>query len=219
MSHSSTSVALSKPPTAAGDRVRAATFVASPADATRLHPRDVSRARAWLVTLGATAASTYLLDVFAASVGVLLVASNLLAGVDRDWLAVFLVATYGAWGVGLRVNMRANGRLLEATGTSTNVLSKAAYDVTRARGCGRRTQSVAAAIGYLGTELAKEVPYYVGAFGSASLSDSVSSNDALVFLAGTNLAAGAYEYGVGRITFAFLRVRSSRAGRPGDPAA
>jgi hypothetical protein len=70
------------------------------------------------------------------------------------------------------------------------------------------------------TELAKEIPYYAGAFGAALLSDSVSSNDALVFLAGANLGAAAYEYALGRLTRLFLRLRSrreptsARAGRP-----
>jgi len=70
------------------------------------------------------------------------------------------------------------------------------------------------------TELAKEIPYYAGAFGAALLSDSVSSNDALVFLAGANLGAPAYEYALGRLTRLFLRLQSrreptpARAGRP-----
>ena len=37
------------------------------------------------------------------------------------------------------------------------------------------------------------------------LTDSVSSNDALIFLAGANLGAAVYEYGLARLTRAFLR--------------
>ena len=48
------------------------------------------------------------------------------------------------------------------------------------RAPGTRVQRVASAAGYLATELAKEAPYYAGAFGATLLSDSVSSNDALI---------------------------------------
>ena len=83
------------------------------------------------------------------------------------------------------------------------MLSKAAFELTRRRG--RRTQRVAAAAGYVATEIAKEAPYYAGAFGAAVLTDSVSSNEALIFLAGANLGAAVYEYGLARLTRRLLR--------------
>jgi NNMT/PNMT/TEMT family len=75
----------------------------------------------------------------------------------------------------------------------------------RSSGPGARARRIASAVGYIGTELAKEAPYYAGAFSAALLSDSVSSGDALVFLGGANLGAAAYEYGLARGTRAFLR--------------
>ncbi len=54
--------------------------------------------------------------------------------------------------------------------------------------------------------MVKEIPYYAGAFGAA-LTDTVSSADAIVFLAGANLGAAAYEYGLARLTAVFLRRR------------
>ena len=54
----------------------------------------------------------------------------------------------------------------------------------------------ASAVGYVVTEIAKEAPYYAGAFGTALLSDAVDSTDALVFLGGANVGAAVYEYGV-----------------------
>lgn len=163
--------------------------------------------RKWAITLGATAVSTYALDALATAVGVLLAASHLLRGLDHELLLVLLAGTYVLWGAGLRVNLQANWKLLEQTGTSTNVFSKAAYDLAKLRPSSRRMQRIAAAAGYLGTELAKEAPYYAGAFGAVFLSDSVSSADALIFLAGTNLGAAAYEYGLGLLTRAFLKRR------------
>jgi hypothetical protein len=156
--------------------------------------------RRWAITLGATAASTYALDVIATAAGVALASSHVLSGAEHWMLIVVLVASYATWGAGLRVNLRANWALLEQTGTSTNALSKAGYDLVKRP----RARRVAAATGYLATELAKEVPYYAGAFGAAVLTNSVSSNDALIFLAGANLGAAAYEYGLARLTRAYL---------------
>jgi hypothetical protein len=156
----------------------------------------------WLITLAATAASTYALDAVATAAGVLLVASQLLSGLDHVLVLVFLAATYVLWGVSLRAKLGANWSLLNRTGTSTNALSKAAFDLVRRRGA--RAQRIAAATGYVATELAKEAPYYAGAFGAVALTDTVSSTDALIFLAGANLGAGAYEYGLARLTRGLL---------------
>jgi NNMT/PNMT/TEMT family len=157
----------------------------------------------WMITLAATAASTHALDAVATAAGVLLVSCGLLSGLDHPLVLAFLAATYVLWGVGLRANLAANWLLLRRTGTSTNVVSKAAFELARRRA--PRTQRVAAAAGYLATELAKEAPYYAGAFGAALLTDAVSSNDALLFLAGTNLGAAAYEYILARLTRRLLR--------------
>jgi len=179
----------------------------------------MSRSRRWIVTLTATAVSTYALDAVATATGVILVASHLLRGLDHGLLLAFLAGTYVLWGAGLRVNLEANWTLLEETGTSTNAPSKAAYELTKLRTDSLRARKIASGVGYVGTELAKEAPYYAGAFGAALVGDSISSSDALVFLAGANLGAAAYEFGLARLTRAFLRVRSGRsdAGAPPVP--
>ena len=167
-----------------------------------------ARTRRWAITLLATAISTYALDGVATVAGVLLAASHVIHGLDYSLLLVVLGGTYLLWAAALRVNLNANWTLLQETGTSTNVLSKAAYELAKLRHGGLRTQRIASASGYVGCEIAKEVPYYAGAFGAVFLSDSVSSTDALVFLAGTNLGAAAYEYGLARITRGFLHLKS-----------
>jgi hypothetical protein len=139
----------------------------------------------------------------ATAAGLALAASQLLRGLDHALVLAFLALSYVAWGAGLRVNLRANQALLERTGVSSNALSKAAFDLS-AR-AGRRTRRFAAAVGYVGTELAKEAPYYLGAFGAVAVSGSVEAHDALVFLAGANLGAAVYEYGLARATRTFLR--------------
>jgi hypothetical protein len=161
--------------------------------------------RRWAVTFTATAVSTYALDAVATAFGVALVATGLLGGLEHGLVLVLLALSYVAWGAGLRVNLRANKALLERTGTSTNALSKAAHDFVALRWESPRARAIAAGAGYVATEIAKEIPYYAGAFGAAVLTDSVSSNDALIFLAGANLGAAVYEYGLARLTRAFLR--------------
>jgi hypothetical protein len=163
-----------------------------------------SLVKRWSVTLAATAASTYALDALATGAGVLLTASHLLRGLDHVLVVLFLATTYVFWGAGLRVNLKANWELLQRTGTSTNAPSKAAYDLVRSRTTSLRATRVASAVGYVGTELVKEAPYYAGAFGAVLLSDSVHASDALIFLGGANLGAAVYEYGLGRLTRAFL---------------
>jgi hypothetical protein len=162
----------------------------------------------WVLTVTATAVSICALDGVATAAGVLLVASGALRELQHWQTLVLLAASYAAWGAGLRANLRANWTLLEQTATSTNALSKAAHDLTKLRTASVRARRIAAAAGYLGTELAKEAPYYAGAFGAAVLSTSVSSSDAIVFLAGTNLGAAGYEYGLASLTRSALRLRS-----------
>ena len=164
---------------------------------------SVTRARRrpgpWIATAAATAVSTYALDGVATATGVALAASGLLAALSHDVLLPILAVSYLAWFAGMRVNLAANWALLRRTGASTNVLSKVAYELAPA---GRRR--LAASAGYVLTELAKEIPYYAGAFGANVASDAVSANDALVFLAGANAGAALYEYGLARLTRAFL---------------
>jgi hypothetical protein len=168
-------------------------------------PRAAERPRSpWAVTVVATVASTYALDAFATAVGAALEASGRLAPLDRTALLGILAVTYLLWAAGLATNLAANWRLLAATGTSTNVLSKLAHDLAVARGGPSR---FAASAGYVLTELLKEVPYYAGAFGASVATDAVTTSDALIFLAGTNIGAAVYEYGLARATRWFLRRR------------
>jgi hypothetical protein len=166
------------------------------------------RTARWVVTIAATALSAYALDGVATAAGVALAASHVLQGLGQVFLVMFLGGTYVVWGAGLRVNLKANWALLEETGTSTNALSKAAYDLTTLRSRNPRARKIASAVGYVGTEIAKEAPYYAGAFGAVLVSGSVSSKDALIFLGGANLGAAVYEYGLARMTHSFLRLRS-----------
>jgi hypothetical protein len=165
----------------------------------------LTKASQWAVTIAATVLSTYALDAVATVAGLSLAAAGLLQGLGHMQVLLFLAATYLIWGLGLHVNLKANWALLLDTGTSTNALSKAAHDLMKLRTASLRARRFAAAVGYTGTELAKEAPYYAGAFGAVLFTDSVSSNDAIIFLGGANLGAAVYEYGLARLVRAFLK--------------
>jgi len=165
------------------------------------------RAAPWAVSVVATVVSTYALDLVATSAGLVAASTGVLNGRGAHWLYVALAASYLAWYLGLRTNLAANVQLLEVTGTSTNVLSKAAFELTHRRG--PRVRRWAASSGYLLTELAKEVPYYAGAFGAALVADPLDATDAIAFLAGANLGAAAYEYALGRATAAYVDRRTA----------
>lgn len=177
----------------------------------------LSKAGQWAVTIAATVLSTYALDAIATAAGLLLAASEILRGIGHIQAILFLAATYLFWGMGLHANLKANWGLLEATGTSTNALSKAACDLVALKTENLRARRIAAAIGYAGTELAKEAPYYAGAFGAVLFIDSVSTIDAIVFLGGANLGAAIYEYGLARLVRAFLKVASPARKSNGAP--
>lgn len=160
--------------------------------------------RAWAATGVATLASTYALDAISAATGAALVASGLLDGAGLGAAAALLAASYLAWGAALRPSLAANWDLLERTGASTCLPSKIAHDVARRRRFGLRGRRLATAAGYVGAELVKEAPYYFGAAGAAALAEGVSAADAVVFLAGANLGAAAYEFGLARATRRYL---------------
>ena len=170
----------------------------------------VGAARPWILSVAATLVSTGVLEFVATVGGVLLVWSRFLDWASHRYLLGFLAVTYMLWAAALWRNLIANWRLLEATGTSTNVCSKAAYEIARLRSRSRRAMRLASMGGYILTEVAKEVPYYAGAFATALVSDSVDSTDALIFLAGTNVGAALYEYGIARLVATYLAWREHR---------
>jgi hypothetical protein len=173
----------------------------------------IGGARCWILVAAGTVVSAGALDAVATAAGVALAASGVLSGAAPAVVVTVLAASYSLWAVGLWANLIANWRLLEQTGVSTNLPSKVLFELARRRSCTQRGARAASAVGYVATEVVKEVPYYAGAFGTALVSGSVDATDALVFLAGTNLGAAAYEYGLAQLSHGVLsrRARHTRA--------
>lgn len=155
--------------------------------------------RRWGITLSATLASTYALDAIATICGLGMAMLPFAQSAGFGAALAFLLVSYLAWGLGLSVNLRANRLLLAVTGTSTNALSKLLYDLAGRRHLGGRWQGLSADIGYVGMEIAKEAPYYLGATGAALATETISASDAMIFLGGANFGAALYEYGLARL--------------------
>lgn len=170
----------------------------------------------WWMSAVATVGSTYALDSVATAGGLATAASGLLDGLAPGWLLAALFASYLTWFLGMRTALAANHDLLLHTGTSTNVLSKIAFELTRSCSpCWRRR---ACSTGYVATELGKESVYYLGAFGTVAATPA-TTRDAVVFLFGTNLAAAGYEYLLGRGTMLLLGRRALAKPDPVDEPA
>lgn len=175
-------------------------FEAGPA----LRDPRLSAGRRWALTLAATAASAYALDAVATAAGVGLAASGVFAAAGVGPLLALLATSYVVWALGLRLAIEANWTLLETTGASSNALSKAAYDLVGLRTQNRVMRRRAAAAGYVAVELAKEAPYYAGAFGAAMVIEALTARDALAFLIGANFGAAAYECALAQATWRLL---------------
>jgi hypothetical protein len=211
VSHGLPGVSVSSPAVNRPDRPA---FAAGTETTVRPPIERIRAAQRWVIVIIATIVTTGALDALATAAGLLLAASPVLDGASHGVVLSFLAATYLLWIVGLRVNVIANWCLLEQMGTSTNLLSKLMFELARCRSDNRRIARAASAAGYLIAEIAKEAPYYAGAFGTALLSHSVDATDALVFLAGTNIGAAAYELGVARLSRLVLARRAVRCGNP-----
>ncbi|MFO1144859.1 MAG: guanitoxin biosynthesis pre-guanitoxin forming N-methyltransferase GntF [Amaricoccus sp.] len=163
--------------------------------------------QSWTATGVATVASIYALDTVSVAAGGLFVATGLLAGASHPTALALLALSYLAWGLALGPSLGANWELLRRTGASTCLPSKAAHDIALRRGASEGTCRLATAAGYVGAELAKETPYYLGAAGAVLLVEDVTAVGAIAFLAGANLGAATYELGLASATRGLLRRR------------
>ncbi len=172
----------------------------------------------WGITVGANVASTYALDGTAVIAGLALTKTGIQEHVSTETLIGFLAASYGVWFKGLYENVKENWKLLEEQGVSTSALSKAFHDYSKSKGWSERSQRLATAAGYVGLEIAKELPFYLGAFGSATFFEGISDKDAITFLAGANIGGGFYEYTLAKGTKMARKWMGRRTQKPERPS-
>ena len=179
-----------------------------------MHARSGPRL-AWLATLGATAVSTYALDALRRR------------RASRCWRAVRSAASRTARcspssRSPTSPGRRPAGQTSPPTGACSSARARARTPCPRRlrphRRRSGRVRRLAAGAGYVLTEIVKEAPYYSGAFGAVLVTDSVSADDALVFLAGANLGAALYEYWLARATAPCSRAGAAPPSRRQRPA-
>ena len=144
----------------------------------------------WVITLVATAVSTYALDAFAIVVGALLAASGSSPGstgrrCSPSWPPPTRSGAPACASISRRTGRCSSRHRREHEHPLQGRARHRAGSDTRARACAASRHRR----GYVLTELAKEVPYYASATGAVLVSDTVSASEAIVFLAGTNLGA------------------------------
>src|SRR5687768_7816655 len=118
--------------------------------------RAFSGTRRWGATAAASIVTTYALDFVATALGLLVAGSGLLAGIDYLTALALLLVSYVAWGSGLWAVIKANWALLQRTGACTNLLAKAGHDLAVRLDWSLRWRKLAACVGNIATELAKE---------------------------------------------------------------
>lgn len=124
---------------------------------------------------------------------------NPLAGQDSKLAITALALSYMPLVTGALQNAHATWKSLRETGASVSFLAKVGYDVSRRLTDSERIQKAATYIGFTALELMKEIPWYVGAFGSGKLVSEVSPehytpNVEYAFLAGANIFGAGYQY-------------------------
>lgn len=154
--------------------------------------------------------------------GAAAVALNPLSQVDTKTAAGFLAISYGFWGAGLYKSCKANLRQLESTGTSTSILSKSLYDMSKQLTPNAFLQAAASYFGFTLIQALEEIPFYAASFPGpvgesisqiphvpelpfvpsapdviSRFSDANSRNNEFAFLAGANMGAAAWAYTLG----------------------
>lgn len=162
------------------------------------------KATRWGLTLGATVGSSMLLEAPATVGGTALVNTHLLQTMDTKGLLALLGVSYASWAYGMHKGIKANINALEQTGMGSNVFSKVAFDNVKHR----TLQKITVGTSYVVPEVAKEIPYYAGAFG-ADAAGIINTKEAIIFLAGANVVAAGYEVAQAK-TMDFLVRRSER---------
>lgn len=124
---------------------------------------------------------------------------NPLAGQDPKIAVAALVLSYIPLITGTLQNADQAWKSLNETGASVSFLAKIGYDLSRNVTKNERIQKVATFTGFSVIELAKEIPWYIGAYaGKEGLligaTEYYTSNMEFSFLAGANIFGAAYQY-------------------------
>lgn len=153
----------------------------------------------YAISGGLTGLSSFGLEAVAITGATITAGINPFANLDAKFAITAVVASYIPYLTSLFKNADQSWQSLKETGVSVNIFAKAGYDLSKKVTQNEKLQKITTNSCFLGSELAKEIPWYVGALtGKEIMSGWVpeldTSNIEYAFLAGANVFAAGYLY-------------------------
>lgn len=153
----------------------------------------------YTITGGLTLLSSFGLEVVAIGGATITAGINPFANLDAKYAVGAVVVSYIPYLTSLFKNADQSWKSLQETGISVNIFAKAGYDLSKNITGSQKLQKFSAYSGFLGSELAKEIPWYIGAFAgkeimSGWVPELYTPNIEYAFLAGANVFAAGYLY-------------------------
>lgn len=151
------------------------------------------------VTIPLTLVSTSALEAVSIASGTFLAGVNPFSEADPRLAIGALLLSYGFWFSGMAVNARQAWNMLEETGVSVSWWAKVGHDASKKLTDSQTIQKAASYTGFTAMELAKEIPWWLGAFGgkfaiSQAAPEYNTHNMEFSFLMGANVGATFYNY-------------------------
>lgn len=143
---------------------------------------------------------------------------NPLAGLDSKYAIAAVALSYIPLITGTLKNAEQAWYSMKELGVSISTPAKIGYDLSRIFTKNEKIQKVSTYAGFLGFELAKELPWYAGAFAGKEvmngwIPERYTPNIEYAFLAGANVAGAGYQYAqAGGIEVLLRGIRNRRGG-------
>lgn len=153
----------------------------------------------YAITGGLTILSSVGLEAVAFSGATITAGINPFANLNVKYAIGTMAVSYIPYMTSLFKNADQSWQSLKETGVSVNIFAKAGYDLSKKITQSEKLQKITTYSGFLGSELTKELPWWVGAFtGKEIMSGWVPELSTLnieyAFLAGANIFAALYLY-------------------------
>lgn len=153
----------------------------------------------YAITGGLTMATSFGLEAVAIGGAIITAGINPFANLDVKYAIGAVAVFYIPYLTSLVKNADQSWQSLKETGVSVNIFAKAGYDLSKNITGSQKLQKFSTYSGFLGSELMKEIPWYVGAFAGKEIMfgwvpEFHTPNMEYAFLAGANLFAAGYLY-------------------------
>ena len=169
-------------------------------EAPHFNPRkSIAELTRYGITGGLTVLSSIGLEAVAISGATIAAGINPFANLDVKYAIGALAVSYIPYLTSLFKNADQSWQSLKETGVSVNIFAKAGYDLSKNITGSQKLQKFSTYSGFLGSELMKEIPWYVGAFAgkeimSGWIPELYTPNIEYAFLTGANIFTAGYLY-------------------------